>query len=127
MNLIEKHKNKISYLVTILSLIISLVICFYYWFTLDFESIHKVPMKLIGLILLYLVLQMLKKRIVTENSWWNWLYYIGLSGLLYPIVLGEPENHVRLNWITDFSVLFLLFPIILDFKKLRTPSNSESL
>ena len=127
MNWIEKHRSKISYVLTILSLITSLIICFYYWFTLDFESIHKVPVKLIGLILLYLLLQIIKKKVVAENQLWNWLYYIGLSGLLYPIVLGEPENHVSLNWITDFSVLFLLFPIVLDFKKLRNSSNSEIL
>lgn len=98
------------------------LIVFNYWMSFSLHELKLIPKNTLLLIVLYLALQLLNRRLFGEQNWWNWLYYIGLLGIVFAYFFAN-ENY--LSWflfVVKFGTLFLLVPPVIDFFKLM---NSE--
>ncbi len=101
-------------------LLIGLLITLYYWTNSSLLAMKKVPLALMLLVLVYVLLNMAKRKINNQQHWTHWIHYLGLTALIYPILLGNHENVSSLNLITDIGVLFLIIPILLELRNRKT-------
>lgn len=66
------------------------------------------------LTLAYIGLQIGKRYIFKRQNWWDWLYYIGLAGMMLGVFLATSENFETYNLITNYSIIFLIIPGLID-------------
>lgn len=88
----------------------------YYWFNSELITMKNLPLGLIFLIIIYLLLDWIKIRfILGKFSWWCYFSYLGLTCLIYPVILGNSSSNLdTLNAVTDFGVLFFFISIGID-------------
>lgn len=118
----KKIITKITLL--IMATIVSLIIVGYYWSNSSLSSITLVPITIMILALIYILIQIVKRFIVKEHNWWDWLYYLGLIAMMLPTVIANSANESYFHFITDYGTLFLIIPILLDTKTLFNGRNN---
>ena len=89
-------------------------ILWYYWNVNTLVEITKLPLYVLILTVVYIAFQMLTRRLSKKQNWWDWIYYIGLAEIMLPVVMAKPENEKMFHLLTDFGILFLLLPVLID-------------
>jgi len=117
MEFLQKHQKLVRMIALLGMLFTAGIAILYFWFHSDFESVHKLPSYVLFVVLLYLGFNFLRKQLNPKSAWWDWIYYVGIVSILFPITLGKPEQLELINLVTDFGTLFLLIPIFMDAKK----------
>lgn len=120
MSFSTKNKVRLTKSANIVMLLIGLLISLYYWTNSTLLAMKKAPLALMLLVLVYVILNMAKRKINNRQHLSNWIHYLGLTALIYPILLGNQENVSSLNLITDIGVLFLIIPILLELRNRKT-------
>lgn len=85
----------------------------YYWSVNDFGSIRIVPMAVMISLVVYVLMQLLKRYVTKQMPSYEWLYYIGLGAVVAPVFLAKSDFE-WLHLLTDYGTLFLLIPPLLD-------------
>ena len=119
-------KLKVKALVLVAMLVAAVSIAWFYWSHADFNSIHILPIHIMGIALGYVMLNFLKKQLAPGFFWWDWLYYIGLASMMIPVLVKDSPNSSLFHWITDIGCLFLIIPVLLDGKKLMDDKKSNA-
>lgn len=109
-------KNKISRTFLLLLLILLIVtsgyIFVYYLLADTITELRSLPPFLIVAIVLYLLVQLLKRVLLKKRSWHLWIYGLGIIAILLPLPLYAVQN----SWIfvvTQIGSLLLFFlPLI---------------
>ena len=125
MSFSTKNKIRLTKTANITMLLIALLITLYYWTNSTLLAMKKVPLALMLLVLAYVILHMAKRRLNQHHHWTHWIHYLGLTALIYPILLGTHENIGSLNLITDIGVLFLIIPILLELRKQKSNEDQK--
>lgn len=120
MSFSAKNKVRLTKSANIVMLLIGLLITLYYWTNNSLLAMKKAPLALMLLVLVYVLLNMAKRKINNHQHWTHWIHYLGLTALIYPILLGNQGNVSSLNLITDIGVLFLIIPILLELRNRKT-------
>ncbi len=119
MEFLQKHQ-RIVRIVALLGMLASAgIVIAFYWMNSNFESVHKLPSFVLIVILVYLIFNFLRKQVNQQTVWWDWIYYLGIISILFPIAIGKPEQIQLINITTDIGSLFLLVPIFMEVKKLQ--------
>ena len=100
----------------ILSLGLAGAIVRYYWLYDSLESIVDVPEYVMVLALVYVFLQIIRRKYSSKQQWWDWLYYLGLIAMIIPTLLADSTYLVYYNYLTDYGTLFLILPVLLEGK-----------
>ncbi|MGY8926588.1 MAG: hypothetical protein ACKVJC_04760 [Flavobacteriales bacterium] len=90
----------------------------YYWTNNTLSSIVFVPMYVVVMTFFYIILQIAKRYFISNKNWWDWLYYLGLIGVLLPLYFAKEENLDTFQWVSDCGVSFLIVPLLFDIKEL---------
>ena len=90
----------------------------YYWTNNTLSSIVFVPMYVVVMTFFYIILQIAKRYFISNKNWWDWLYYLGLIGVLLPLYFAKEENLDTFQWLSDCGVSFLIVPLLFDIKEL---------
>ena len=90
----------------------------YYWTNNTLSSIVFVPMYVVVMTFFYIILQIAKRYFISNKNWWDWLYYLGLIGILLPLYFAKEENLDTFQWVSDCGVSFLIVPLLFDIKEL---------
>ena len=125
MSFSTKNKIRLTKTANIAMLLIAMLITLYYWTNSTLIAMKKVPLTLMLLVLLYVILHMAKRRINNQQHWTHWIHYLGLTALIYPILLGTQENVGSLNLITDIGTLFLVIPILLELRNKKSNEDQK--
>lgn len=100
----------------LLMLIILLPICgyilFYYWTNVSYEGLRQLPTLLWSSIIIYILIQLIKRFTTKKVEWYEYTYYLGLAAILIPFII--PGNPDWLFTITRFGTLFLAFPPVVE-------------
>lgn len=86
----------------------------YYWSNSSLNSLKYVPVYLMVLTLVYILLQIGKRYLFKKQNWWDWLYYIGLAGMMLGVFFTSQTSVELYNSITDYSIIFLIVPGLID-------------
>ena len=78
----------------------------------------NLPMYVMLLSFGYVLTQILKRSLIKNQYWWDWLYYVGLIAIVTPTFFASEESLSTFQWTTDIGSLFLVVPLVLDGKKL---------
>lgn len=116
MSFSSKNKLRLSTFLNVILLLISVLISMYYWFNSELVSMKNLPIGLIFLIIIFVLLDWIKIRFISNKMhWWGYISYLGFTCLLYPILLGNSSSDLdTLNSITDVGVLFFFISIGID-------------
>lgn len=125
MSFSTKNKIRLTNTANIAMLLIALLITLYYWTNSSLAAMKKVPLVLMLMVLVYVLLHMAKRKINQQQHWTHWIHYLGLTALIYPILLGTQENIGSLNLITDIGVLFLILPLLLELRKKKSNEDPK--
>lgn len=112
-------KNSIArffQLIMLLVLIpVSGFIAYHYWFVFDKAQLRELPTLIWSGLIVYILIQLIKRMIIKKMEWFDYSYYIALIAILLPFVV--PGNPEWLLTITRYGVLFLFIsPLIELFK-----------
>ena len=88
-------------------------IVFYYWTANNVSDLRNLPQLLLTSIIIYLLIQLIKRFINKRNSWYDWFYYIGLITILTPLVLLSSSGEWIFN-LTRYGSLFFVIPPIIE-------------
>ena len=94
------------------------IIFFYYWSNTSYDKLVIAPVYIFITCLVYIGLQVLKRSLIKERNWWDWLYYIGLISVTLPVLIGTIENLPLMHNIATIGSLFFILPAGLDGLKL---------
>ena len=111
-------KNILTIALLIGLIVLGSLVINYYWTNSSLSSIVYVPMYVIVMTFFYILLQIAKRYFISNKNWWDWLYYLGLIGVLLPLYFANEENLDTFQWVTDYGVLFLIVPLLFDIKEL---------
>jgi hypothetical protein len=101
-------------LLILAKLFLAATIVLYFWNVNTLVEITKLPLYVLILTVLYIGFQMVTRRFSKKQNWWDWIYYIGLAAIILPVVMAKPENEKIVHLLTDFGILFLLLPVLID-------------
>jgi hypothetical protein len=101
-------------LLILAKLFLAAMIILYFWNVNTLVEITKLPLYVLILTVVYIGFQMVTRRFSKKQNWWDWIYYIGLAAIMLPVVMAKPENEKIFHLLTDFGILFLLFPVLID-------------
>lgn len=110
-------KRILQFVLIIVLLATSAYIVVYYFNVRDISQLRDLPSVLLSAIVIYIVIQLVKRFIKKKVEWFDWLYYIGLVAILLPLMMFSASE----TWIFDltkYGSLFLLFPPIIELLKL---------
>jgi hypothetical protein len=110
-------------LAIVLKLVLSILICWYFWSVNDLEGIQQLPMYVLVLCVVYIGLQMITRRISKAQHWWDWVYYAGLLCIMIPVMFSSEKTLVVYNVITDIGTLLLVLPVLVDGWILVKPNS----
>lgn len=113
----EQLKKILVILSIVLSLVCGGIVVSYYWSTDEFYDIRNVSIVALSALVIYVVLQLVKRFLTKEMESYQWLYYIGLAAVVIPVFLKTSESQL-LHTLTDYGTLFLLVPPLIDGYKL---------
>ena len=113
-----KNSKILKVLILVTMFLLGNAVSMYYWSNETLESMRVVPIFVMILALVYILMQILKRFMYKEKNWWDWLYYVGLLAIVLPTYFATEANLSTFQWITDFGSLFLVLPLLFDFKKL---------
>lgn len=77
-------------------------------------DLRTLPTSFLIAVIIYILVQLIKRFLQKKMPWYNWLYYLGLLAIIVPLPLFSVQG----NWV--FSVarwgsLFLLVPPLIEF------------
>lgn len=101
-------------LVIVGKLILSVLICTYFWNTTDLVSLKQLPVSVIVLAVIYIGLQMLTRKLSEVSNWWDWVYYFGLLSIMIPVTFATREYESVFHMITDIGTICLIMPALAD-------------
>lgn len=101
-------------LLILAKLFLAATIVLYFWNVNTLVEITKLPLYVLILTVVYIGFQMVTRRFSKKQNWWDWIYYIGLASIMLPVVMAKPENENIFHLLTDFGILFLLLPVLID-------------
>ena len=101
-------------LLILAKLFLAATIILYFWNVNTLVEITKLPLYVLILTVVYIGFQMVTRRFSKKQNWWDWIYYIGLAAIILPVVMAKPENEKIVHLLTDFGILFLLLPVLID-------------
>jgi hypothetical protein len=112
-------KNSIVRFVQLLMLIVlfavSAFVSYHYWFVFDQFGLRDLPTLIWSSLIIYILIQLIKRMITKKMEWYDYSYYIALIVILLPfIVPGNPEWMLSL---TRYGVLFLLLSPLAELFK----------
>lgn len=108
-------KNNALILAMILSasLIVGFVIVSYYWGIRKYVEILHPPFWVWLVALIYILLQIVRRKISHDRRWWDWLYYVGLSAMVLPVFFGNEEIGVFFIRMAQWGSFMFLVPVLL--------------
>lgn len=115
--------RRIRLLLILLRLGFGVAIIIYYWNFIDGSEVMKVPVVVMIYCMLYIALQIAKRYVLKEQLWYDWLYYIGLSAILIPVLVTNDSNSNLMNMLADMGVLFFAIPLLLEGQTLIKPKG----
>lgn len=95
-----------------------------YWSSFTLAELKFIPNNALILIVVYLGLQLLNRRLFARQNWWNWLYYIGLIAIVMSYFFVTQELLGFFLFLVKFGTVFLIVPPIIDFFQLM---NAEKI
>ena len=120
-----KLEKLVLRLAIIVKLLLSILICSYFWGVNDLEGIQQLPMYVLIFCVSYIGLQMITRRISKAQHWWDWVYYGGLLCIMIPVMFAEENTLNIYNVITDFGTLLLVLPVLADGWVLINPNSAK--
>jgi uncharacterized membrane protein len=99
-------------LMLIILLPISAYVLMYYWTNSSSEGLRVLPTLIWSSIIVYIVIQLIKRLITKRVEWYEYTYYLGLSAILIPFVI--PANPEWLFSVTRYGTIFLAFPPVME-------------
>jgi ABC-type iron transport system FetAB permease component len=112
--------------ILIIMLVVGILITTFYWNTEQFSAIKQVSVYLMVLIMSYIVLHFIKRLIFNEVNWWDWLYYLGLIGILCSGMFANSSNENFFHWSLDIGSVFFIIPVILDIREWLSNRSAKS-
>ena len=109
-----KNSKTLISIISLVGLVISSFVIMYYWSANSLVEIKHVPIQIMILILVYIVLQFLKRLITKTQNWWDWFYYIGLLAVALPVFMVTETNFSSLLIGAQIGVSFLVLPILIE-------------
>ena len=111
-------EQSFKWLILIASFGVALGIMFQYWSTDELADLKYPPMITMILCVVYILLQIGRRFVFRIQRWWDWLYYLGLLGIILPVFFANQDNLSGFNWFSDIIMVFLIVPVIMDTYKL---------
>lgn len=108
----QSIKRFFHLLMLIVLLPISAYVLFYYWTNSSVEGLRQLPTLIWSSIIVYILIQMIKRFVTKKVEWYEYTYYIGLAAVLIPFVI--PANPDWLLNVTRYGTLFLAFSPVVD-------------
>lgn len=95
-----------------------------YWSAVSLTELKIIPKNTLILIVVYLGLQLLNRRLFGQQNWWNWLYYNGLLAIVLAYFFASENMLGFFLFLVKLGTVFLLIPPLIDFVKLM---NAEKI
>lgn len=108
-----------------LSLVSGVWVLVYYWSNSGLDALKYVRFDVMIAAFAYTMVQIIKRNLLKDQQWWNWLYYPGLLSILLPISFVTESNLATFEYLPKFGVLFLILPIILDVRHYFIKSSEQ--
>jgi hypothetical protein len=71
-------------------------------------------MSVLIIALVYIILQIINRHYGGVRNWWDWTYYLGLLAMFVPSLMADEDSLQMYSFITDYGVLFLFMPIVMN-------------
>lgn len=107
-------KRLLLALVIVGKLVLSVLICTYFWNATDLLALKQLPIMVIILAVFYIGLQMLTRKLSEVNNWWDWVYYFGLLSIMIPVTFATKQYEQIFHLITDIGTICLILPAMAD-------------
>jgi uncharacterized BrkB/YihY/UPF0761 family membrane protein len=95
-------------------LVLSVLICWYFWSATNFISIKYIDFEVLIFTVIYIVLQLFTRKLTNVQNWWDWVYYGGLVSIMVSALLVNLENFNLFHSITTYGTLCLILPALVD-------------
>ncbi len=119
----RKYKRLLRLFFEFLLMACALVVIAYYWMHADVRSMRELPVHVMTSLMLYLLVQVFRRRFFQDAHTTDNLYYIGLLTVILPVFLVSDSNRIFFNWLTDIGSLFLVMPILVRTIRLIRKSD----
>lgn len=103
-----KLKKLVLYILLIVLILLGLYVFFYYITAKDISELETLPLSLLVTVVVYIVIQLIKRFLQENMAWYTYLYYIGLAA----VVVALPFFSLQEGQVFALSRIGVLFLII---------------
>src|SRR5690554_1646319 len=124
-----KLKNAIYFLLLILLIIGAVYVMVYYLISTDPERLSNFPSLFLSIVVAYIFIQLIKRFFQGDMVWYNYLFYIGLVGIVAPLFSSFLNENVLFMLARVGSVFLLLSPaieLVVFYKNKNREKNKNS-
>lgn len=111
-------KKLIIVLATIGKLVLSGLLFMYFWKAQDFLAIKYIDFWIIVFAIMYILLQLLTRKLSSAPHWWDWVYYVGLLCIMIASIVISNETFTLFHMITRIGTVLLILPLFADIYQL---------
>lgn len=111
-------KKIIITLATISKLILSFLLFMYFWKAENFLAIKYIDFRIIIFAIIYILLQLLTRKLSSAPHWWDWVYYFGLLSIMIASIFITNETFNVFHSLTRFGTVLLIVPLFADIYQL---------
>jgi hypothetical protein len=104
----------------VILLLIGLLIVVFAWSAVQIDEFRSIPVSVFILLIGYILLQVLKRYFFKEQNWFDWIYYLGLFGVVLPVFSSEllPEQSYLIV-VKSLSITLIATPLLGWLKNTR--------
>lgn len=119
-----KLKKLVLYILLIILILLGVYVFYYYITAKEVGQLEQLPLSLLVTVVLYIVVQLIKRFVQENTAWYTYLYYIGLAAIVValPFFSLDPDQVFTLSRI---GVLFLIISPLVEFAVLAKSSGNK--
>lgn len=104
----------VNYFLLVLLMASAFYVFIYYIQADEIRELRTLPTSFLIAVIIYILVQLIKRFLQKKMPWYNWLYYLGLVAVIVPLPLFSVQG----DWVfsvTRWGSLFLLIPPLIEF------------
>lgn len=109
----NKLNKGLNYLLLTILIVSGAYVFVYYMLANEITELRSLPTSFLIAVIVYILIQLIKRYLQKKMPWYNWLYYLGLIAVVIPLPLFSVQG----NWVfsvTRWGSLFLLVPPLIE-------------
>ncbi len=108
------RKKGYLFLLSLIKSTMAIVLIVYFFQQIALEDLINLPVPIVIAGIVYILCQLISRKISPAKRWWDWVYYVGLVFIMIPASFANIDWFAVARVLAQIGALILFLPILAD-------------